>query len=312
MSEDSRMDDDETDKDDDVVVAPVEVAEAIAPVDTQTEPVVDSTVEPEAEAASAEPVVEKPVLSFTDTLLKEVADSDPMKAALIEKAIEKEATRRKDEWAGREAGWLEKADRKNYANNPKQWLEDKRKIAEYDKLRSEVEASRKAPKPETPAKVAETPVVDSVLDDAKKFVTENNIDEAQTPLIAALFEKIAARTKSAKDTPVIDVRKELALIQWEKEKMDAEADEDFKSNEVLQALAWKYSNEGRGPAKALSDAKTKLGIKPKIVVRTSGKPQIGRPAFAKPSGLETPTDGLKYDGKTDPFSQLKKKYSKED
>ena len=309
---DVRMDDDETAEEDEVVDSPVVPAVAEAPAEVLTEEPeakVDETVVDKVEPAPETP---EPVPSFADTLLKEIAESDPMKAALIEKAIAKEATRQKDEWAGREAGWIEKADRKAYAKDPKKWVEDKRKLVEYDQLRAEVEKLRSVPKPETPAKVVETPVVESVLDKAKKFVTKNNIDEAQTPLIAALFEEIKAEAGPAKGMDPVAMRQELAKIQWEKETKEAESDSDYKSNRALRALAWANAHEGMSPKEALLSAKAELGIKPKVVTRVGGSPVQGRPAFAKPSGTVKPADGLVYDGKTDPFKALRKKYSTEE
>lgn len=308
--DDARMEDDETEAED-VVETPVVEAKAEEPAGEEVE--VDAEEKSEEAPAAKADEESNPVPSMTDDLLKEVAGSDPMKAALIEKAIEKEAQRRKDEWAGREANWIEKADRKAYAKNPAKWIEDRRKIVEYDKLREEVESLRKGTKsPESKPAAAETPVQEpSVEDEAKKFVAETNLDEAQTPLIAALFKKIGVGAKKVEQKPV-DVAAELARIQFEKERSEAESDEDFKTNEVLQALAWKKSHGGMSPMEALAAAKKQLGIKPRVVTKVSGSPVQGKPAFAKATAAKPAEGTVKYDGKTDPMKLLKKKYGSED
>lgn len=298
MSEDTRLDEDETDMEDVAVVSAVAKVEA-------PEAVVEDEVVEEAVAETIEAPVAKPAEMFDEMLLKDL-QSDPEKKELLEKAVNKVAQRLKDEWAGREGGWLPKAKRKEYVGNPDKWTQEQAKLAEYEKLKAEVAELRKNPVPKAPEPEAKAPEEDFKIM-ANEFVKENNMDEAQAPMVAALFTRMDRIRAAKENLSPVDLPKELAKLEWEKERLAAESDEDYKTNEVLRALSWAKARGGSTPAKALADSKMQLGIKraKKIV----GTPQKGTPAFARSSG-NVPTEGIGYDGKTDPLDALIKELTK--
>lgn len=301
MSDASRLDEEETEMVDDPSAVAVNVEPAKVVEAPEADPVAESIAEVEAESA---PVEKKS--SFMDDLLADMSN-DPFKKDLITKAVQAEAQRLKDEWAGREASWLPKDSRKEYVRNPEKWKQEQAKLAEFDKLHAEVDNLRKqsvSPSP-TPEK-AKAPEVADTKEVAKQFVERYNLNEEQTDMVAGLIEMIDKRVPAK--TPQVDISVELAKLQWEKEKLEVEAEKDFRDNRTLRALAFEISRtEKLSPKDALASARQELGLNKPPATKVSGTPQKGKPAFARES--RPTTDQIEYDGKTDPLQQLKKKYS---
>lgn len=286
-----------------------EVTEPVAestPETTNDSPSGDSEVKSEEVIAPAEEEVAPPTdpQDFSDILMKEW-QADPVKKTILDRMIEKEAKRRKDEFAGAELGWIEKEKRKDYKEHPEKWKSDLEKLQDYDRLRGELEKLKTQPTVSAdPSAKAPVPVDDADAI-AKAFVAEQNIQDEQIPVISALIRLIEERTQKRVEKSVpqaIDSR------QWEADTNWAMSQDDYKSNRHLRALAHDYNRvDGMSPKEALLQARKDLKIAAPKTTITQGKPAVGKPAFSRDSASAVgESDADEYDGK-DPMIALKKK-----
>lgn len=281
------------------------------PVETSDAPAGDSEVKAE-EVIAPEEEVATPTdpQDFSDVLMKEWM-GDPIKKTVLERMIDKESKRRIDERLGAELGFMEKEVRKGYKENPEKWKEDRRKIDDYDRLKTESEKIRSeaSSPPQVPSTKADAPV-DDAASVAKAFVEAQGIQDEQVPVITELIKLIEQRMDSRVQKRVEDtVPQAIDARQWKAEIDWASSQNDYKDNRKVRALAHDYSRvDGMSPKQALLQARKDLGIVPPKTTISQGKPAVGKPAFARESSSDVGEDADEYDG-TDPLAKLKKKFA---
>lgn len=291
-----------------------EVADAVTPsTEADESPAGTSDAEVETEVVAKDEEVETPAKPPSNSFMSEI-EADPVKKAIIDRAVEERVKKAYDEKMGKEAGFIRKEVRKEWQGKQKEFEETLDKGKKYDALVAKL-AAAEAAKSEPPAAKVADPVAD-VNARIAEFVKTNDLDESQLPLLAKWSELQRELDSIARRKEIVEVaesaaRSTIPRIQaetaWAKEIVEVEAQADFKSNRALRALATTISREdSMSPKMAYKTAREQLGLKPiKTVV---GKPVAGKPAYSRGTIADSGEDDA-YDGK-DPLETLKAKYRK--
>jgi BMFP domain-containing protein YqiC len=305
MSKDDnvRLDDDETEAEDrleDLTLGKKKLSSK--PAATETEEDSEPAAEPEQAAEAEKEEVEEPANPESEWRV------DPLKKRIYDRDVKREAKRMKDEFAGKEFGWVRKEIKQKYRGKQQEFESVLAKGEKYDAL--EARLQQLEAKVSGPAKDAEPsgnkakpkPDYKAI---AQKIVADKNLRDENADVIEAI---LSARMDINDGQGPLESDEEFAArmerVEWAKAARWAESQEDYRSDFNLQALAEARSRKlGERPDVALQNARKELAGKP---VKKAIGVQKGKPALAKDNSAGK-SDTIEWDGKEDPLDALRRK-----
>ena len=318
MSNDDRLDDDETEMNDrleDLTVGGVKPNRV--PIGASEE--VDTEVAEGSEevATPKEDAIEEPVAEIPSGV-------DPLDRKFTYQDMMKEAKRLKDEYAGK-LGWVSKNVKQKYGGKQQEFESTLAKGEKFDELTTKIKeleaAVKQAQKPRQDApssgeKAKPKPDMKAI---AAKIGKDKNLSDASVEVLESFGESLVESLLSGKvdinegQAPTEsdeELAKRMVAIEWKRAIDWAESQPDYQSNAQLQIRAeYRARKLNERPDIALQNARKELGLVKTAKKVVTGPARQGTPAVAKDNNSGD-SDVIEYDGKSDPLDTIKAKWAK--